>query len=246
MDHHANRQDGTGDPACGRMTTVVGRMTTSDDRPDSHVSSCHRQDLRSRPDSHVSSCQRQDLRSRPDDLPYLSLTAIAAVSANSVIGNGEGMLWNLPEDFARFKRITMGGLLVMGRRTYESLGGALPGRTSVVLTHNINWTPTKTRGRDVLVASSVTEIGAILAHHSDQRWWSIGGGEIYRALWEYTTDLDITEVKQTYDGTVTFPHVGSEWKQTSREPHEEFDFVTYERVGSEAQKALGALIGYEG
>ena len=176
----------------------------------------------------------------------VSLTAIAAVSASGVIGDGKGLLWNLPEDFARFKRVTMGGLLVMGRRTYESLGGALPGRTSVVLTHNSDWTPTKTRGHDVLVASSVEEIGAILARHPDQRWWCIGGGEIYRAVWEYTTDLDITDVKQAYDGTVTFPAIGPEWKETSREPHEQFDFVTYERVGSEAQKALEALIGHEG
>ena len=196
-------------------------------------------------DSQVSSCQRQDLRANQDPPPFPSLTAIAAVSTSGVIGDGEGMLWNLPEDFARFKKVTMGGVLIMGRRTYESLGGALLGRTSVVLTRNRDWTPTKTRGYEVLAATSVEEIGEILAAKHDQRWWSIGGGEIYRRLWEYTTDLDITEVKKAYDGTVTFPAIGGEWKETSREPHEEFDFVTYERIGPQARKLLGALIVYE-
>ena len=182
----------------------------------------------------------------PGVASYPSLTAIAAVSANGVIGNGEGMLWNFPEDFARFKKITMGGLLIMGRRTYESLNGALPGRTSVVLTHDRNWMPTKTRGQEVLVAPSVEGLGEILAGRPDQRWWSIGGGEIYRAVWEYTTDLDITEVKKGYDGKVTFPKIGPEWKETSRTPGMEFDFVTYERVDDSTQKALGTLIGYEG
>ena len=188
----------------------------------------------------------KDLRPSPGDLPFPSLTAIAAVSAGGVIGDGEGMLWNLPEDFARFKKVTMGGLLIMGRRTYESLGGALPGRTSVVLTHDGTWTPAATRGQEVLVALSIGELGRILAGRPRQRWWSIGGGEIYRALWDYTTELDITEVKASYEGTVTFPDIGPQWQETSRVPGEEFDFVTYERIGPEATNALGALIGYEG
>jgi dihydrofolate reductase len=65
-----------------------------------------------------------------------TLTAIAAVGANGVIGDGQGLLWHLPEDFARFKRVTMGGVLLMGRRTFDSLGGALPGRQSVVISRS--------------------------------------------------------------------------------------------------------------
>ncbi|MCL2490527.1 MAG: dihydrofolate reductase, partial [Propionibacteriaceae bacterium] len=67
------------------------------------------------------------------------LTAIAAVARNGVIGDGDGLLWHIPEDFARFKAVTMGGALVMGRRTYQSLGRPLPGRTSIVLTRNTAW-----------------------------------------------------------------------------------------------------------
>jgi len=176
--------------------------------------------------------------------PYPSLTAIAAVGANGVIGDGEGMLWNLPEDFARFKRVTMGGLLIMGRRTYDSLGGALPGRVSIVLTRDRNWTPANTRGNEVLVACGVDALAPLLAQRPDKRWWSIGGGQIYRTLWEYTTHLDVTEVKAAYDGAVTFPEIGPEWKQTSRIQGVEFDFVTYERVESTAAHALRALISH--
>ncbi|MCL2735887.1 MAG: dihydrofolate reductase [Propionibacteriaceae bacterium] len=177
------------------------------------------------------------------DLPYPSLTAIAAVAANGVIGDGTGMPWHLPEDFARFKSVTMGGVLVMGRRTYESLGAALRGRTSIVLTRNPDWTPSDTRGCEVLTASDMPGLARLLAARPDQRWWSAGGGEIYRALWGYTTLLDLTEVKMTPEGATRFPTVDDEtWVETSRDPREQFDFVTYARVTTSAADALGALI----
>ena len=173
---------------------------------------------------------------------YPSLTAIAAVGANSVIGDGQQLLWHLPEDFRRFKSITMGGVLIMGRRTYVSVGGALPGRTSIVLTRSRVWTPTKTRQSEVLIASTLDELGRLLADHADQRWWSIGGGEIYRVLWPYTTHLDLTEVHLSPKGSVTFPDVDpTQWRQTHREPHEQFDFVNYTRVDLEAAQLLEAL-----
>lgn len=173
---------------------------------------------------------------------FPALTAIAAVGRNGVIGDGQGLLWHLPEDFARFKQVTMGGVLVMGRRTYESLGGALRGRTSIVLTRNRTWIPAKTRGSEVIRVSDVMEAGRELARRPGQRWWSAGGGEIYRALWDYTTDLDLSEVKLAPVGSVTFPAIDPrQWRQTGRSQRPEFDFVTFERVGQGAQDALRAL-----
>ena len=173
----------------------------------------------------------------------LSLTAIAAVAANGVIGDGSGLPWHLPEDFARFKRVTSGGVMVMGRRTYESLGGALRGRTSVVLTRRVDWAPTRTRGCQVLPVTDLAGMAAVLARHPDQRWWSAGGGEVYRMLWQYTTDLDISEIHQPHHGTVTFPSVDpGQWRETSRARRDEFDFVTYQRVDASAAEALGALV----
>ena len=172
-----------------------------------------------------------------------SLTAIAAVAVNGVIGDGSDLPWHLPEDFARFKQVTSGGVMIMGRRTYDSLGGALRGRTSVVLTRHIGWVPTNTRGCQVLPVTNLAELAAVLARYPDQRWWSAGGGEIYRMLWAYTTDLDISEVHRPHRGTVTFPAIEpDQWRETSRTPRDEFDFVTYQRVGTAATEALEALI----
>ena len=177
--------------------------------------------------------------------PYPSLTAIAAVAANGVIGDGEELLWHLPEDFSRFKQITMGGVMIMGRKTYESLGGALRGRTSIVVTRNAAWVPTNTRGCEVFAVSTVAALARLLAQRPEQRWWSAGGGQIYRMLWDYTTHLDISEVRQNPAGPVTFPDlVPGDWRQTSRSPRQEFDFVTYERVGPAARQALEALIAH--
>ncbi|MCL2483420.1 MAG: dihydrofolate reductase [Propionibacteriaceae bacterium] len=175
--------------------------------------------------------------------PDLSLTAIAAVGSNGVIGDGAGLPWHLPEDFARFKRVTMGGVLIMGRRTYESLGGALKGRTSVVLTRDASWIPGNTSGCEVLAVTAVAQIGRLLAERRAQQWWSAGGGEIYRVLWPFTTHLDLTEVKAAPEGKVSFPPVDpGEWMQTSRQPGEQFDFVTYERTSDQAADALRALV----
>ncbi len=173
------------------------------------------------------------------------LTAIAAVGANGVIGDGRGMLWHLPEDFARFKRVTMGGVLVMGRRTYESLAGALKGRVSIVVTRDPAWRPRRTGQAEVHAVTSLEQVGALLAERAGLTWWSSGGGQIYRLLWPYTTDLDITEVHASPQAEVTFPAIEpAEWRQTGRDPHDQFDFVTYQRTTPAAQAALRALIGH--
>ncbi|MCL1922697.1 MAG: dihydrofolate reductase [Propionibacteriaceae bacterium] len=177
-----------------------------------------------------------------------ALTAIAAVGSNRVIGDGYRLPWNYPEDFDRFKQVTMGGVLVMGRRTFDSLGGALPGRTSIVLTRDKTWVPPGVDGDPycddmVEVVHTLQEVGTALSHHSDAPWWSIGGGEIYQLMWPYTTHLDLTEVHHAPRGTVTFPVVESQqWRETSREPREDFDFVTYVRRDGQAVAALETLI----
>jgi dihydrofolate reductase len=223
--------------------------------------------------------------------PGPAFTAIAAVADNGVIGDGSGLLWRIPEDFARFKRVTMGGVLVMGRKTFDSLGGPLPGRVSIVVTRR-GWPipcepchpggpchpgesrdlapchPGESRdltaaedpgfrrddkgsgmakgygtaegsgtaevddsGTAVLTAPSPAAAVALLAQFPDRRWWCAGGGQIYAALWDHLTDLDITEVHQTPDAPVRFPAIDpAEWTETSRTPRDGFDFVTYTRT----------------
>jgi len=167
------------------------------------------------------------------------LTAIAAVARNGVIGDGQGLPWHLPGDFARFKRATMGGALVMGRATYDSMGKALPGRTSIVLTRQAAWSPGGVGAAEVLVVHDVEGALAALAARRDQRWWCIGGGQIYAALWPYTTHLDLSEVKASPPGSVRFPVIeAARWRVVRREPGEAFDVVWYERRGPEAAEAL--------
>ena len=168
------------------------------------------------------------------DPPERGLTAIAAVAENGVIGDGQRLLWHLPEDFGRFKKVTLGGVLIMGRATFDSLGGALPGRQSIVLTRDASW-----GAPGALPVGSVAAALQRLTDFPDRRWWCIGGGQIYRALWPYTTDLDLTEVHQRPDGTVTFPAVDpAEWLETSRTPRSGFDFVTLTRRRRDAHDRL--------
>lgn len=152
------------------------------------------------------------------------IVAIAAVARNGVIGAGGKMPWRIPEDLRRFRRVTMGHPLVMGRKTFES-HGLLPGRTTVVLTRDRGW-----RADGVRVASTVDEALALARQIDPEMVFVTGGGDIYRAAWDRLTHLDITEVDATPDGDVTFPEVdSSQWRETGREPHGGFALVSYVR-----------------
>jgi dihydrofolate reductase len=172
-----------------------------------------------------------------------TLSAIAAVARNGVIGDGTGLVWHIPADFARFKRVTMGGALVMGRRTFVSLGRPLPGRTSIVLTRDDAWHPAG--AGDIVVAHSVADALRELARRPDRAWWCIGGGQIYRALWDYTTELDLTQVHATPAGAVTFPAVEpAQWRRVSCEPQQGYDFVVYRRRDGQAARLLAEATGH--
>ncbi|NUO35809.1 MAG: dihydrofolate reductase [Dermatophilaceae bacterium] len=151
-----------------------------------------------------------------------NVTMIAAVGRNGVIGDGETMPWHLPEDLKFFKRTTMGHPMVMGRRTFDSMG-ALPGRRSIVVTRSPDWS------RDgVDVAHSLEEALDLVA--DDGEVFVVGGGEVYRLALPYAARLVITEVDRSPEGSVTFPQIDPEvWVETSREPRTGFDWVTYER-----------------
>jgi dihydrofolate reductase len=151
-----------------------------------------------------------------------NVTMIAAVGRNGVIGDGETMPWHLSEDLKFFKRTTMGHPMVMGRRTFDSMG-VLPGRRSVVVTRSRDW-----RHEGVEVAHSVEEALDLVG--GDGEVFVVGGGEVYRLALPYAARLVITEVDQSPAGSVTFPEIDPEdWVETSREARTGFDWVTYER-----------------
>ena len=156
----------------------------------------------------------------------MEVIGIAAVARNGVIGAGNDIPWRIPEDWRRFRELTTGQVLIMGRKTWASIGRALPGRTTFVITRDRMW-----RGdgvRAVPVLEEAFEQAALLAPATV---FVAGGGEIYRAAWDRLTGLEITEVDQSPPGDVTFPEIDpAEWVETSRESRPGFSFVSYRRT----------------
>ena len=144
----------------------------------------------------------------------VAVAIIAAVAANGVIGNANGIPWRLPSDFAHFKRMTVGKPLIMGRKTFESIGRPLPGRTNIVVTRQEGYQPD-----GVIVISSLEaalEHAQTIAATDRANEVMIGGGaEIYAQALPIADRLYITHVGATPDGDAHFPAVNmEEWKES--------------------------------
>lgn len=151
-----------------------------------------------------------------------SLTLVAAIGANRAIGADGGMPWHLPEDLRHFKEVTMGGVMIMGRRTWDSIGRALPGRRTVVVTSDLSWS-----AQGAEVAHSLPE--ALLVA-GDREVFVVGGGEIYRQTIGVASRLEITHVDVAPEAEVFFPEIDpAEWVEVARRPGEGLAFVTYDR-----------------
>lgn len=156
----------------------------------------------------------------------MSLALVAAKSDNNCIGADNKLPWHIPEDFVRYKQLTMGKVLIMGRKTWESLPEKfrpLPGRTNVVITRQKNYA--------VPAGVEVYErVEDALATHVGDEIISNGGAEIYRQTIDLADTLYITEVHTTVDGDAFFPPIDPlVWKEVQREDHEDFSFVTYKK-----------------
>ena len=153
----------------------------------------------------------------------MTITVLAAVGANLVIGRDGNMPWHLPEDLAHFKATTMGHTMVMGRKTYDTIGRALPGRRTIVITRQLGW-----HAPSVEVAHSLPEALA-LAGPADV--FVVGGSDVYRQAMPFADQLLLTEVEQSPEADAFFPTFSADdWRETAREAHEGFAFVTYERI----------------
>lgn len=142
---------------------------------------------------------------------------MAAVARNGVIGRGGAMPWHLPDDMRRFRKTTMGHVLVMGRRTYESIGRPLPGRTTVVVTHQRPWPPQGEAPEGLLVAGSLEEALACAAHVGGETIVS-GGAQIYAEALPLADTMLITWVDAEPAGDTFFPSVDwSTWDEAGRE-----------------------------
>lgn len=151
------------------------------------------------------------------------VTLLAAVGSNGVIGTDNAMPWHLPEDFAFFKRTTMGHAMLMGRKTFDSIGRALPGRRTIVITRQLGWSHP-----DVETSHSLAEALALAGPSAEV--FVCGGGEVYAEAMPLAGRLLITEVDQAPEGDVRFPDIDpAVWQPTSRERRQGFSWVSYER-----------------
>jgi len=160
----------------------------------------------------------------------LRLTIIAAVADNGVIGRAGALPWHLPDDLRRFKSLTMGRPILMGRRTFESIGRPLPGRRNLVLTRNAATLPVGVeRVSSLAIAMEKCATAAELC--------VIGGADVYRQVMPQTDRLELTRVHATIAGDVRFPDFDmADWREVSRIEHGTDDrhawamtFLTLER-----------------
>lgn len=157
------------------------------------------------------------------------IIAIAIVAANGVIGDGKRQPFEFPEDWARFKRVTLGHPLIMGRKTQDAIGRFLPGRFTIIVSHHPESVEIP-EGVDAVVAGSLDEALHLATLRDDEAVFIAGGGEIYRLAWDRLTELDLTMVHEDASGGVRFPEIDPEqWVETRREQMGEFDFVGFER-----------------
>ena len=158
----------------------------------------------------------------------MRLYLVAAVAANGIIGAGGKLPWHIPEELKHFKRLTMGHPIIMGRRTWESLKGPLPGRENIVVTSNADY-----RARGAAVATSLEAAIAMCA--GEPEVFVIGGTRLFEESLPIADGIVLTEIQRDYAGDTRFPDWDrSQWVETQREPHTaadgtRFDYVLYER-----------------
>lgn len=161
------------------------------------------------------------------------ISAIVAMSENRVIGNGNHLPWHLPADLKHFKTLTTGHPILMGRKTYESIGRPLPNRTNIIMTRDTSF-----QAPGCIV---VTSIEKALAHATDigrNEIFIIGGAEIYKQLLPKISRLYMTVVHAKLDGDAFFPELNfAEWNEITNEKHEAdenneyaYSFITLEKI----------------
>lgn len=139
------------------------------------------------------------------------IALVAAVADNGVIGKDGGLPWHLPDDLRHFKRVTMGHAVIMGRRTFDSLGRALPGRRNIVITRQADWTASGAERAESLAA-------ALEAAAPGDAAMVIGGAEIFAQALPLADRIELTEVHSHPEGDTLFPHLDrGDWEEVARE-----------------------------
>ena len=151
----------------------------------------------------------------------MSITIIAAMSENRIIGRAGSLPWRLPADLKRFKSLTVGHTVIMGRKTFESIGRPLPDRRCIVITRNAEY-----RAEGAAVVLSLED--ALQQVGDDEEAFIIGGGELYRHALPFAHRLELTIVHAVIEGDTSFPELDlKDWQLIGEEHHEADDHHAY-------------------
>ena len=158
------------------------------------------------------------------------ITIIAAIANNNALGKNNDLIWHLPADLKRFKKVTSGHHIIMGRNTFESIGKPLPNRTTVIITRNNDY-----KADGCIIVNSILE--ALKVSASDSQVFIIGGAQIYKQAINFADRLDITEVHAEFDADVFFPKIDTKlWEESDREFFKaddknkyDYSFVSYKK-----------------
>ena len=158
------------------------------------------------------------------------LTMIAAAAENNALGKNNDLIWHISNDLKRFKRLTSGHAIIMGRKTFESIPKALPNRTNIVLTNKKDYQP-----EGALVVHSIEKALALVKE--DPQPFIIGGGEIYRIFMPYCDRIELTRVHHSFEADVFFPEIDlNQWKEIAREKVDateeqpyHYSYITFEK-----------------
>jgi dihydrofolate reductase len=161
----------------------------------------------------------------------MKISIVVAVAANGVIGRDNQLPWHLPADLRHFKQTTMGKPILMGRKTWESIGRPLPGRTNIVITRDSGYA-----AAGCVVVNSIDE--ALMAAGSQHEIMLIGGAELYRQVLPRTDTIYLTRIHEDFEGDTVFPELStSEWREverTDQQPDENnphaYSFIRLDRI----------------
>lgn len=156
------------------------------------------------------------------------ISLIVAIARNGVIGKSNGeMSWHVKEEFQHFKNTTLGHPIIMGRKTFETLGKPLKGRLNIVVSRNKNY---NTKYDDVVVQSSIEDAVEYCRKLLVEKIFIIGGGEIYKQAIKFVDEMIITFMKFTAEGEVIFPEINNnDWEISKISDHELFEIFRYQR-----------------
>jgi len=157
------------------------------------------------------------------------ISIIVAADENNVIGKDNDLIWHLPDDLKYFKKLTSGNTIIMGRKTHESIGKALPNRTNIIITRDENYT-----AEGCTIVHSLDDALAIC--NKEEEAFIVGGEQIYRLALFLTDRVYLTRVHHAFDGDRHFPELDDDWKETESEFHANdekhkyaFTYQTYEK-----------------